>query len=119
MSARSEATLAAVVARLADAGYGGVDAVFSPYGLEARRHDGSLVDGQAVQYSLRRAGYAAFEARNRTRGVWRLTPAGLAAVEAARRARAGAAGAGAASGTGRGTPGAGTGATGPGIGGAA
>lgn len=87
MSARGDTTVAAIVARLAETGHDAVNAAFSPYGLGVCRPNGSLVDAQAVQYRLRRAGYAVFEARNRTRGIWRLTPAGLDAVDAARAAR--------------------------------
>ncbi len=103
MSARADATLAAIVANVAATG---TNWLFWPADVAPkRRHTGARVTSDTVARHMRRAGYAV-PARD---GWWELTPAGLAAVEAVRRARAGLPGAGSAAGTGLGTGDAGTG----------
>ncbi len=110
MSARSEATLAAVVAALADAGHDAGTPAFRARDVAPIRATSWLrVAARTVELHMRAAGYAVSSA---TAGAMVLTPAGLAAVEAARGARGGVAGAGAASGTRADTPDTGTGATG-------
>lgn len=106
MSARSEATLAAVVAALADAGHDAGTPAFRARDVAPIRATSWLrVAARTVELHMRAAGYAVSSA---TAGAMVLTPAGLAAVEAARRARGGVLGAGRASGTGAGGPRGGT-----------
>lgn len=89
MIARANATLGAIVALLADAGHDAADAAFRAREVAPpRASDGCRVSARTVALHMRAAGYA-------TPGLWAgvlvLTPAGLAAVEAARAARGGAA----------------------------
>lgn len=84
MSARAEATLVAIVANVAATG---TRWLVWPADVAPRGCYGRLVTIDTVQRHLRRSGYAV-PARD---GWMELTPAGLAAVDALRAARGGAA----------------------------
>lgn len=87
MSTGTNTTLAAIVALLADAGHDvAYDAFRARDVAPPRASDGCPVSARTVARHMRRAGYAT---PSLWAGVLVLTPAGLAAVEAARAARAG------------------------------
>lgn len=87
MNARADATLAAIVRELA---WQDATELFWVSNLRRMRAPGNLfarpLTVETIQRHLRRAGYAVAtrEHVDGERGIWRLTPAGLAAVEAAR-----------------------------------
>lgn len=85
MTRRADATLAAIVALLAEAGHGPGDAVFRARDVAPLREAKVRVASRTVELHLCAAGYAT---RTLWVGVMMLTPAGLDAVEAARAAKA-------------------------------